>query len=207
MPDFGEWFREFGNWFNFESITLADWLVANFHLTLLPVRMAMTQVVCLLMAIAIEGVIFKQRFGITSRGAMRYAVILNLASTVVGWLLFLPLQNLLPEVWRLELMQFLLFNRFSLDQVARMNQLLVMLALGLYVGTFLLEVQVLNVVLFFQSADAKPKSEAETEQYNRERRYKASLTDQIRMNTLLVGNASSFSAILALLLLVQLLYG
>lgn len=206
LDQFGDWLQEWINWLNFEQSNLQEWLLVNLQLVLLPLRVAMMQLICLLMAIAIEGGVLHQRFGISRKGSMQYAVILNLASTVTGWMIFFILQLSLPEVWRLEILQFILFNRFSAAYAGSLNQLVFLIGLGIYFGTFLLEVQVLNLVLLLQGAGSFAAASGDSQQYDRLRRYKASLTDKIRLNALLIANALSFGAILVLLLLVRVLY-
>lgn len=81
----------------------------------LPLRMIAFQLLFVLLAIAIEGVVLQRELTMIPRKAVYYATILNLLTVVVGWFVFFALESILPMVLRSQLMEFILFN--SLSQV------------------------------------------------------------------------------------------
>lgn len=81
--------------------------------SVLPLRAVAFQALFLLVAIAIEGQIFRTLLPLSPRLAMQYAAILNLLVAVVGWFFFFGLEVVLPVSLRLDLIAFILFNRWS----------------------------------------------------------------------------------------------
>ncbi|MBD1910602.1 MULTISPECIES: filament integrity protein FraC [unclassified Leptolyngbya] len=79
----------------------------------LALRMIAFQFMFLLLAIAIEGVVLKRELAMIPRKAMLYATILNLTTTVVGWFIFFAVEAVLPQFLRNELIEFILFNRWT----------------------------------------------------------------------------------------------
>jgi len=79
----------------------------------LPLRMIAFQLMFVLLAIAIEGVVLQRELNMIPRKAMYYAAILNLLTTVVGWFIFLAVESILPLALRNQLIEFILFNRWS----------------------------------------------------------------------------------------------
>jgi len=83
----------------------------------LPLRMIAFQLMFVLLAIAIEGVIFQRELSMIPRKAMFYSTILNLLTTVVGWFVFFAVESVLSLPLRRELIEFILFNQIGQEAV------------------------------------------------------------------------------------------
>ncbi len=170
---------------------------------ILPFRTMVLQGLLLIVATAIEAAVIHNRLGISKRGSVQYALALNLTSTVIGWTLLFTLEPFLSEPWRLNLMSYVLFNR-SFGPVSSASTLMVVGLFGMYLGTFLIETQAMNILLRIW-APPIPRQEYDTSEvkYNRTQRYKSSWTARFRSNALLRANAISYTAILVLLFVLQ----
>ena len=174
-------------------------------LFLLPLKTIVLQTLLLFVTIAIEAQVIQNKLGLSPRGSVQFSTLLNLLSTVTGWFLFLGIEGFLPESSRIELINYVFFNdtsRLSLEQIAF---LVIPLWLMLYVLTFILESQMLNLLLFLLASKPKLQYETTQVQYDRQQRYKASWTDRFRMNTLLIANAYSYTAVILLVFVTQVL--
>jgi len=178
-------------------------LGGEWSLTLFAVRVMLFQILVLLVAIALEALVLEQKLGVSKRGSVQFAAILNLFSTIAGWLIFLVVEVVVPEQWRWELINYVLFDRpFQID-AQTLSTLAVCFFLVTFVFTFFIETQALNFLLLILRTEPKIRKETSQVQNNRMSRYQASWTDRYRMNTLLMANAYSYSAILVLLLIRQ----
>lgn len=178
-------------------------LGGDWRLTLFPVRVILFQVLVLLVAIALEALVLEQKLGVSKRGSVQFAAILNLFSTIAGWLVFLVVELVMPEQWRWELMNYVLFDRpFQID-AQTVSTLAVCFFLITFVLTFFLETQALNFLLLILRTEPRMRKDTGQVQTNRMSRYQASWTDRYRMNTLLQANAYSYGVLLVLLLLRQ----
>jgi hypothetical protein len=81
----------------------------------LPLRMVVFQTLFLLMAIALEAIVLFQGLQVTPRKGVEYATAINFLAMVIGWVLFLNLQVILPESVRFPMMSFILFDYWSND--------------------------------------------------------------------------------------------
>ena len=97
----------------------------------LPLRAILFQLLFLLVAIAVEAIVFKERLNLTRRISLEYSASINLLSTVIGWLFFFTLEPALPLAWKGPLISYVLFNARS----ANTNTLLIMLGLFTFFGT------------------------------------------------------------------------
>jgi hypothetical protein len=175
----------------------------NIPLMVLPLRAIVLQGLFLLVTIAIEARVMENKLGLSPRGSVQFATLLNLVSTVGGWFLFLGAENFLPESGRLELINYIFFDDLSRFSGSQLIALGFPVVLGLYILTFILESQILNLLLFALASKPKLKYETTQVQYDRQQRYKSSWTDRFRMNTLLIANAYSYTAVVLLLLVTK----
>ncbi|MEB3272810.1 MAG: filament integrity protein FraC [Prochlorothrix sp.] len=178
-------------------------LGADWGLTLFPLRVMLFQGLLLVVAIAMEAWVLGQKLGVSPRGSVQFATLLNLFSTIMGWLMFLVLEVLLPERWRWEVMNYVLFDRPFQLEAQSISTLVVCFVLITFIATFFLETQALNLLLLILRTQPQIRKDTSQVQSNRMNRYQASWTDRYRMNTLLMANAYSYSAILVLLILRQ----
>lgn len=178
------------------------------ELGVLPLRAIAFQSLLLLVAIVLEALILRQRLRIGYRPSMQYAATLNLLATSLGWLTFLGFEPLLPEPLRTQIMSYVLFNRFYLnDWVENLPIALVFVGIAAFFATLWIKMKGLEWLL--KVLGVMPIDEPDTEKsLTRKERYDLARRGRqgkggtsIRTLAVLEANALSFTAILLLLLL------
>lgn len=185
-------------------------LLADFGV--LPLRAIAFQSLLLLVAIALEAVILRQRLKVGYQTSMQYAATLNLLATSLGWLLFLTLESMLPAELRTQIISYVLFNRFYGNFWGdKIPVLLVVAGIVCFFATFWVKLQGLNFLMILLgqgpiAAEGNQVPPSRKERYNLARRGQSgSQRGGASPYTLAVleANALSFTAILILLLLQQ----
>jgi hypothetical protein len=162
----------------------------------LPLRAVAFQILFLLVAIAIEGMILRSRLGLRRKESMEYAVAVNLLSTILGWMLFFMAEPWLPEAIRQILMEFIFFGGNTFPPV------LVAFGFGVFMVTFVLKLQGMNWLdQILDKAPPEPETVDRHKFRGRKRRYDAFKGLPSRSLAVLWANACSFSAISILLAL------
>ena len=82
-------------------------------MNVVPLRTIVFQAMFVLIAIAIQSYIFRRQLQVSPRTSVEYAATIELLSVVTGWLLFFTVESLLPQVLRLQLLNFIFFNQWS----------------------------------------------------------------------------------------------
>jgi hypothetical protein len=171
-----------------------DWWTGVF-----PLRAVALQVLLLLVAIAIEGVILQSRLLISRQLSMQYAAASNLLTVVVGWMAFFLIEPLLPQPARFLLMSYIFFGMQTVPAG------LILLGFGIFLATFLLKLQSLNWLdLMLERSPAPALEEQQTKFKGRHRRYEEFHDLPNRPLAVLWANACSFTAI-SLILIVRFL--
>jgi len=178
----------------------------------LPLRAIAFQSLLLMIAIALEAVVLRQRLKVGYQVSMQYAATLNLLATSLGWLLFLTVESMLPAALRTQIISYVLFNRFYGNFWGDKIPVLVIIAgIMCFFATFWVKLQGLNALLILLgrgSINPSHKDTAET----RQERYALARGGQYNNQesgyspytlAVLEANALSFTAILILLLLQQ----
>lgn len=168
--------------------------------TILPLRAIVFQFLFLAVAIVVETIALHRVLRLDYKTSAQYALTVNLLSTVVGWIIFFNLQPLLPEDLRPEVIRFVLFDRLTLDfSQGQTASMIVLVSLGVFIGTFLLKFQTLNLLeLVLEKSVADQKSDEMIGRFLRQRRA-IGFQPNTKAYAVFVGNAFSFSAILFLL--------
>lgn len=171
----------------------------------LPLRAVVFQSLFLLIAIALEAPIFYRTLDLDYKASMQSAISVNLLSTFIGWLCFFLGQPFLPIEWQVQLISFIFFEQFHADPLLlNVAPVLVVLTLGMFLGTFLIKLQGLEFLDLLLERKQQPSS-AIAEKAIRFRQKQAQQLVGFRANSriyaVLVANAASFSAILLLLFL------
>lgn len=78
-----------------------------------PLRMIVFQTLFLLIAIATEGYVLRRQLEIAPRPSIEYAASINLLTTLIGWLIFFVAEENLPEMIRIQLINYVFFNQLS----------------------------------------------------------------------------------------------
>lgn len=168
----------------------------------LPLRAIIFQSLLLLVAIALEAIVLRQRLKLGFKPSIHYATCVNLLAVVLGWILFLGIEPLLPEVWRTQIISYVLFGQFYVNTVTNiLGVVIVVTGLIVFFLTFAVKVKALEwLTWLLGNPIVQP---VEVENVNRFR-YRKDITKAPRSPhslAVLQANALSFSVILLLLLL------
>lgn len=171
----------------------------------LPLRGIVFQCLLLLVAIALEAMVLRRQLHLGFQPSIRYAATLNLLAVVLGWILFLGIEPLLPPSIRTQVISYVLFGNFYDNPLeGSLEVAVVVLGLVIFFLTFWVKATGLELLT---RALGKPIVEIIPDRKNVNRlRYHRSLSPQeatppIHKLAVLQANAVSFSAILLLLLL------
>jgi hypothetical protein len=177
-------------------------------LDVLPLRAVLFQFFFLMMAIAIDAVVFYRHVEeLEYKPSVQYAATANLSSTCLGWLIFFGIQPLLPLGLKEQLISFIFFGQFFPNEwINWMPQTLVGLALFMFTGTIIVKLIGLNLLEQMLEKPVKPE---EAEATSRRKRLKRRQAWMHRINprreffmAVLRGCSYSFSAMLLVMLVV-----
>lgn len=171
----------------------------------LPLRAILFQCLFLCLAIAIESLILRWRLGYGRQTSVEYAASMNFLSTVVGWVTFFIAQPLLPAPLREQLIGYVLFDQFySGDWLINVNTLLIVVALGTFFGTFVIELKGLDLLEFILSRNQpveEPTDKPVSRYYDRLNQQRTTRASRNRALVILIANAFSYTAILGVLVI------
>ena len=179
-------------------------------LGVLPLRAIISQILLLMVAIALEAGILRQRLRLGYKPSVQYAAALNLLATSLGWITFLNVEPLLPELVRSQIISFIFFNRFFVNSLSENLPILMVIAgIGIFfVAYWIKRLGLEGLLWLMEEKTEKPPAVSpeltRQERYERARkgRAKRSVTP-VKTIAVLEANALSFSALLGLLLLRQ----
>ena len=173
------------------------------EVSVFPLRAILFQSLLLLVAIAIEATVLRKQLRIGFQPSIRYAATLNLLTVVIGWIVFLGLEPVLPASVRTQIISYVLFGHFYSNSMARgIGAVVVAVGLVTFFVTFSIKAKALEWLTWILGKPiVKP-----VERTNPNRiRYGRSRPDQPaappHLLAVLRANALSFTAILLLLLL------
>lgn len=177
-------------------------------LGVLPLRAIVFQILFLLVAIALEAAVLRQRLRLGYQPSIMYAATLNLLAVCVGWLIFFIVEPLAPPELRSQIVSYVLFDRFYVSDWSGNVRLAIVLAgLVSFFGTLLLKLQGLKWLMKMLGI---PVVKEKPVQLSRSERYQIARQGRIRIGSassttiaVLQANALSFSVILALILLLK----
>lgn len=175
---------------------------------ILPARAIAFQILFLLVAIALEAIVLYRRLPYDYKSCVRYAATMNLLSTVIGWVVFFNVQQVLPEELRLQLISFFFFERlFGNSWESGVPPMIVVTALFTFLGVIVAEYQAL--MLLETLLETRKPQDAEASILRSRDRFKFRRLEDggilfkknDRAYTILVANSLSFSVVLIILLL------
>jgi len=170
----------------------------------LPLRAIAFQVLLMLVAIALEAIILRRRLRLGYQPSIRYATILNVFASVLGWIVFLGVEPLLPPSVRTQIISYVLFGNFYPNPLAgSLGAIVVTVGLITFFLTFWVKAKGLELLTLIMGNPIVP-AVAPTEKTNRFRHRRSpsgSEPASPHILAVLQANALSFSAILLLLLL------
>lgn len=164
----------------------------------LPLPTMAFQVLLLVVAIAIEGLILQTRLSISRQLSMQYAATSNLLTVVVGWMTFFAIEPFLPQSVRLLLMSYVFFGFQTVSAG------LILMGFFIFLAAFALKLQGLNWLDLM--LERVPSTTSEEQQpkpkfRGRQRRYEAFHPLPNRPLAVLWANSCSFTAISLILML------
>jgi hypothetical protein len=163
---------------------------------IMPLRAVAFQILFLLVAIALEGMVLRVKLGLPRQKSMNYAVMINLLSTIIGWMVFFIAEPWLPETIRSVLISYVFFG------IKDTPPTLILLGFGIFMATFLLKLQgmdLLDIAMEEYQPGVAPEDKGKFR--GRKRTYESFQKLPNRPLAVLWANACSFSAITVLLLI------
>lgn len=156
----------------------------------------------LLVAIPIEAYILNIRLNFDKKSSVFYATCVNFFSSAIGWFICFLLEPSLPETWRLELINFVFFNRLSLS--GEVYGSIVFFASIAFFTTFIMKLIILKLLIFSmrESGPSLLKTQPSLMRRYSRRNSRAKIINTNLVLTVLIANALSYSAILVIILVV-----
>lgn len=172
--------------------------------SIFPFRAIAFQFLFLLIAIAIESIIYRQRMRLGYRTSVQYAASVNLLSVIIGWLIFFIVVPLLPEPLKTQFISYIFFDQFYTDPWASsIPSIVITIGFMIFFGTFALKIQGLNLLelALDQKKDDKKELPPPQDKHSRRPAQEQNIFQRAgaRATTVLLANACSFSAILLVL--------
>jgi hypothetical protein len=106
----------------------------------LPLQLILFQILFLLVAIALEARVLHRRLNLTRKTSVQYATSLNLWSVVLGWLTFLVLESLLPQLLRIQIVNFIFFDHPLGSQLNTPNPQLISIGIMIFFFSFIIKI-------------------------------------------------------------------
>ncbi|MEL6326325.1 MAG: filament integrity protein FraC [Cyanobacteria bacterium J06626_23] len=172
-----------------------------------PLKAVVFQVMFLLIAIAIEGNVLRQRLRLGYQTSIQYATTINLMTTVVGWLSFLAIERFVDTSVRAQIISYVMFDRLITNGLwPRMEWAILVAGLAAFFVTLLIKLKGLEMIMRMMgtwSMPEKPKDLDRADKYERARtgRTLYQQASNHLTSAVLQANALSFSAVLILLIL------
>lgn len=172
-----------------------------------PLRMIAFQVLFLLVAIAIESGILRQKLLLGFKSSVQYVTAVNLAAVVFGWFAFLVIEPLSSPEVKAQIISFVLFDRLLINGwSAEVGGIILAIGLAAFFATFFIKAKGLELMLRSEGAWKVPKKSV---QRSRDQRYVSARAGRNEaqeaisyfIDAVIQANAASFTAILLLILL------
>ncbi|MEO1508741.1 MAG: filament integrity protein FraC [Cyanobacteria bacterium J06633_23] len=172
-----------------------------------PFKAVIFQILFLLVAIALEAMVLRQKMRLGYKQSVRYAAAVNLLAVVVGWFAFLAIEPLIEPRLQAQVISYVLFDNLINNTLKpQMGWIILVAGLGAFFITLMIKLKGLELLMRAMGTwklPAKPKNLSRQERYSRSRtgttRYQEAAS-QFAI-AVLQANALSFSAILLLLVL------
>ena len=173
----------------------------------LPLRTIAFQTLFIMVAIALEAAVLRQRLRFGFKPSVRYAASINLLATSLGWIVFWGFELLAPEELKTQVISYILFDHFSpiasnlwLDNIGIWTLLAGLIIFFITFWVKLLGLELLLWVLEVPSGQARPTEPSRKSKYNLARQTGKGYPQPSTQSTaVLQANALSFSVILLLL--------
>ena len=172
-----------------------------------PLKAVIFQILFLLVAVALEAMVLRQRLRLGYKQSVRYAAAVNLLAVVVGWFAFLAVVPLFEPRLQAQVISYVLFDNLINNTLKpQMGWIILVVGLVAFFVTLILKLKGLELIMRAMGTwnlPSKPKELTRKERYSRSRTgttlYKEAAS-QFAI-AVLQANALSFSAILLLLIM------
>lgn len=173
----------------------------------LPLKAVVFQVLFLLVAVALEAMVFRQQLRLGYKQSVQYAAAVNLLTVVVGWFAFLAIEPTLDDRLQAQVISYVLFDNLLNNTLKpQMGWIILVAGLVAFFMTLILKLKGLELLMRSIGAWQLP---TQPRDLSRKERYSRSRTGTTRYQqaaskfaiAVLQANALSFSAILLLLVL------
>ncbi|MGD1858058.1 MAG: filament integrity protein FraC [Leptolyngbyaceae cyanobacterium] len=172
-----------------------------------PFKAIVFQILFLLVAIALEAMVLRQRLRLGYKQSVRYAAAVNLLTVVVGWFAFLSIEPLMGPRLQAQVISYVLFDNL-INNTLKPQMGLIILVVGLiaFFITLVLKLKGLELIMRALGAwkmPSRPKELSRQERYTRSRTGTTQYQEAASQFAIAVlqANALSFSAILLLLVM------
>ncbi|NES81308.1 MAG: hypothetical protein F6K10_07795 [Moorea sp. SIO2B7] len=126
---------------------------------ILPVKIIFWQLFLLLITIAIESIFFYRKLGITRKTSVKYSILINLLSSIIGWIFVFIIQGILPFYWKTQIIGYIFLG--ILDKKIFNIQIYLMLFILAIIGFLLncyLELKELDLIQTFSASPEKQQN-------------------------------------------------
>ncbi|MEB3211214.1 MAG: hypothetical protein VKL39_07660 [Leptolyngbyaceae bacterium] len=176
-------------------------------LYVLPLKIIATQVLFLVMAIAIEATIIQKQMEFPPRKCVEFATSINLLSTIVGWLFFFSSPFLLPTALKIQIINYIALGQWDPTIITWLIPVFFITFFGTigieWLGFVLLQ-RFLSDQPFFDTANLTSGRRLLFQAVAvRPRQSKAGVAQPDILQTVISGNALSYGVILILLVALQ----
>lgn len=170
---------------------------------ILPLRAIVFQCLLLLVAIALEAIVLRKQLQLGFQPSIRYATSLNLLTVVLGWILFLGVEQLLPTTARTQIISYVLFGHFYTNPlITSLGPIIVGTGLVMFFLTFWVKATALRWLTWLLGDPIVKPVETENIPRYRYRKPEPEVENTApHLLAVLRANALSFTAVLILLLL------
>jgi hypothetical protein len=174
-----------------------------------PLKAIVFQILFLLVAIALEAGILRQRMRLGYQRSVQYAASINLLATVLGWILFLAIEKLpmLAPNLKAQIISYVMFNRLlSNSWSEQIGWIILLSGMLAFFATLVVKIWALESLMRLLGtwkAPEQPQKLSRDERYrlSRDGRLSRQQNNATLISAVLQANALSFSAILLLLFL------
>lgn len=173
----------------------------------LPLKAVIFQILFLLVAIALEAMVFRQKLRLGYQKSIRYAAVINILAVVIGWFTFLVVEPLIEPRLQAQVISYVLFDTLINNTLKpQMGWIILVAGLGAFFVTLILKLKGLEVLMRSVgtwSVPDKPRELSRKERYHRARTGTTAYQKAASQFAIAVlqANALSFSAIFLLLVM------
>ncbi|AFZ04420.1 filament integrity protein FraC [Calothrix sp. PCC 6303] len=152
-----------------------------------------------LITIPIEAYIFNNQLKFDKKTSVFYAICINLFSGVIGWIIFFIAEPFLPIDLKSDLITYVFFNQYN----GKVLSTLLIGAFIVFFSTFLIKFGLfkLSLISLREPGQSKPAEPELKSRWSSRRLRKFKLQDTSLVQTILIANSLSYSAIVLVMLI------